>query len=90
MVDVRAFPNPFNAAVELRLELPGEATVRITIHDLRGRLVARVTESTLARGTHGFTWHGRDGAGADVASGVYMARVAIEDRVRTLRIALVK
>jgi beta-glucanase (GH16 family) len=67
-------PNPFNAATEIRFELPEATTYSIVIHDLGGRLVRRLH----GRGTDGLNtvrWDGRDGRGAGVSSGVYHYRL---------------
>lgn len=54
------------------LELPDDADVRVTLHDVTGRLVARVHEGALAAGVH------RLAAGSrSLPGGVYFARAAV-------------
>ncbi len=71
-----AVPNPFNPRTTIRYDLPEPATVRLTIYDIRGRLV-RVLEDGVARepGRHAVVWNGRDDRGYDVSSGVFVYRL---------------
>jgi hypothetical protein len=64
-------PNPFRARTILSWE-GTEGPVRIQIFDVQGRLVlTAVPEEPL--GT--FSWMGRDGAGRQVAPGLYFLRL---------------
>ncbi len=53
-------PNPFNPAVTIAFEIARAQDVRLTVHDLRGRLVARLAAGTFAPGRHEVTWRGLD------------------------------
>ncbi len=81
-----AFPNPFNLATTLPLELPASASAEIRITDLLGREVARVAYGTLLAGRHSLplsadTW----------ASGSYFAHVGVNGKfVETQRLILIK
>lgn len=68
-----AWPNPFNPAVSLAFTLPRDGPARLTVHDLRGRLVATLVDGALPAGSHGAMWHGRDLEGRSVPSGTYLA-----------------
>lgn len=66
-----AFPNPANPAVTVRLSLAGAGGLRLTLHDLRGRLVRTLLDEPRPAGTLDVRWDGRDDAGRAVSSGVY-------------------
>lgn len=68
-------PNPFNPAVRLRIELRRPSTLRVSIHDAAGREVRRLETRRLPAGEHSVSWEGRDDAGRDVSSGIYLARL---------------
>ncbi len=70
-------PNPFNPRTRIAFNVPAGAPgrVRLSIYDLKGRLVARLVDGPLAPGTHGVEWSGLDGAGRPAASGVYLYRL---------------
>ncbi len=77
-----SYPNPFNPAVVLPLELATDAAgVSLTVYDVLGRRVRRVWDGPLGSGTHRFTWDGRDAAGKAVAAGVYIYQVEIDGQI---------
>ena len=79
-----SYPNPFNPAVVIPLDLTTDAAgVSLTVYDVLGRRVRQVWQGSLPVGTHRFTWDGRDEMGRDVAAGVYLYRVEVDGRVET-------
>ena len=69
-----AFPNPFNAAVTLQVDLPGAGPARATIWGVNGQRL-RTYETRGANGRWSVVWDGRDAAGRAAASGLYLYRV---------------
>ncbi len=77
-----SYPNPFNPAVVLPLNLATDAErVSLTVYDVLGRQVRQVWQGPLGAGSHRLVWDGRDEAGKDVAAGVYIYRVEINGQV---------
>ena len=77
-----SYPNPFNPAVVLPLDLATDAErVSLTVYDVLGRQVRQVWQGPLRAGSHRLVWDGRDEAGKDVAAGVYIYRVEIDGQV---------
>ena len=77
-----SYPNPFNPAVVIPLDLATDAAgVSLTIYDVLGRRVRQVWDGALGTGSHRFTWDGRDAAGGAVAAGVYIYEVEVDGRV---------
>ena len=77
-----SYPNPFNPAVVIPLDLATDAAgVSLTVYDVLGRRVRQVWDGPLEAGTHRFTWDGRDEAGKSVAAGVYLYQVEVDGRV---------
>jgi hypothetical protein len=68
-------PNPSRGAIRVRLGLPREGPAELSVFDLAGRLVARVSTEPRSAGWHDLTWDGRDRNGRPVASGVYFLRL---------------
>ena len=76
-----SYPNPFNPAVVLPLELATDAAgVSLTVYDVLGRRVRQVWQGPLGAGRHRFVWDGRDEAGKAVAAGVYLYQVEADGR----------
>ncbi len=77
-----SYPNPFNPAVVIPLDLTADAkAVSLTVYDVLGRRVRSVWQGPLGAGRHRFTWDGRDEAGRAGAAGVYIYRVEIDGQV---------
>ncbi len=86
-----AAPNPFNPRTVIRFSLDRPSACTLTVHDLRGRTVAVLLDrQPLGAGPREVAWDGRDAAGRDVASGVYVARLAGAGAPSTVRLALVR
>ena len=66
-----AYPNPFNAQVNLRLSARIDADSKIEIFDITGR---KIRSFKVSRGIDQITWDGRNDQGKQVASGVYFAK----------------
>jgi len=84
------FPNPFNASVTIPFSLPDEGRVRISVLDATGQVVRVLRDEAAGAGTHQVQWHGRDDAGRQVASGLYLVRLETGQVSRIQKIALLK
>jgi len=84
---VRPSPNPALGAVTLRYALPREAPVRLGIYDVSGRRVRELASGTQTAGEHVLDWDLRDESGRAVVAGLYSARLELEGRVLTQRLA---
>ncbi|MBD3367771.1 MAG: T9SS type A sorting domain-containing protein [Candidatus Eisenbacteria bacterium] len=74
---LRAAPNPFTGSTSFTVPHGATAPTSVTIHDVAGRLVRRLT------GRDGLTWDGRDTSGRLLPSGVYFARATGTATART-------
>jgi hypothetical protein len=85
-----AWPNPANPRTELAFTLVRAAFARLTVHDLSGRLICKVSEGFLPAGDHGATWDGRTLGGTPASSGVYLVRLSAGGAIATQKIMLVR
>ena len=86
-------PNPFSAerGTRITIELPdGASPLRLRIFDVLGRAVRTLNDGVLGRGTHDFTWRGRDDNGNALASGVYLAVAQWGAQTRRIRVILLR
>jgi hypothetical protein len=76
----RAFPNPIQSAgtVEFRLARGGD--VSLSIYDVTGRIVKRLTRGALPAGLHAAHWDGTDQRGDRVRAGVYFYMLRVDGR----------
>jgi FlgD Ig-like domain len=72
-----ARPNPFNPATILAFRLQSAGAVELRIIDTRGHVVRVLVAGERTAGRHEVSWDGRDAEGREVASGVYVAEVAV-------------
>lgn len=72
---IRAIPSPTRDGTTLSFSLDRSRWARLSVHDVRGRLVRTVTEGPLAAGPHAVGWDGLDSSGAPVPAGVYFVRL---------------
>lgn len=77
------YPNPFNGKTLIKFALPNESDVNINIYSVTGQLVETL-KGHFAAGEQSMIWD------ANVASGVYFAKVSAGSDSRTLRMTLLK
>ncbi|MDH4037769.1 MAG: T9SS type A sorting domain-containing protein [Candidatus Krumholzibacteria bacterium] len=83
-------PNPFNPATVIPFEVTRGGHVLLEVFDVAGRRVRTLVDDALPAGLHQAGWDGRDGAGREVASGVYFYRMRASGRSETRRMLLLK
>ena len=84
------YPNPFNPTTTIRFDLPEHSQVQIVIYDVMGREVVRIVDEVRQVGYHQVIWDGRDGRGAQVASGIYFARLVTPKYSKVRKMLLLK
>ncbi len=73
------YPNPFNPETGIRFHLSRSGWVELTIWDLLGRRVARLTDGSFSAGTHEVRWDGRTLGGKSAAGGLYLCTLRVKD-----------
>ncbi len=70
------FPNPFNPVTLIRYELPaGRHAVRLEVFNTLGEKIRTLVHQQQDGGSHQTQWDGRDDAGRQLASGIYVYRL---------------
>lgn len=83
-------PNPFADTARIEFALREAGPVSLSVYNLRGQLIRELAASGLPAGTHALAWDGRDQAGRDAGSGIYLFRLQAGDKIftgRMLRLA---
>lgn len=88
--EVKAYPNPFNPKIDIKITVDHTSNGIITIYDITGVRIKTLYEGELPRGNNVLSWEGVNDNGDEVASGVYLVRVAISGEVFIHKIVLVK
>lgn len=81
--------NPAHGEARLRFALPGERRVRLTVHDLAGRLVATLADGVFSPGWHQAAFS-RTSDGSAPGAGVYFARLEVDGEQYTQRVVVVR
>ncbi len=79
------YPNPFNPTTTISFELPAPGQTTLTVYDIVGREVAVLVNELRDAGTHSVQFNG-----ANLASGVYLYRIASGAFVQTRKMVLQK
>ncbi|MHC4179782.1 MAG: T9SS type A sorting domain-containing protein, partial [Planctomycetota bacterium] len=78
-----AEPNPFTGSTRIAYTLPHEASVRVGVFDVMGRMVTRLMDGTDSAGDHVLEWDA-----VRFANGTYFIQLQVGDRIMTQRVTL--
>ena len=89
------YPNPFNPETWIPYQLAESAEVTLTIYDMNGQLVRRLTVGHQAAGMYrsrsrAAYWDGRNQLGEPVASGLYFYTLRVGEFTATRRMLILK
>ncbi len=85
-------PNPFNPSTTISFTVGGDQPLHtcLAVYDIRGALVCRLLDELVEQGTRRIEWHGRDGHGRQLSSGVYFLRLSAGEQSRVRKMILLK
>ena len=83
-------PNPFNPTTTIRYVIEKDATIRLLVFDVRGKMVRKLVDQLEAAGEHVVVWDGRDYTGEPLASGLYFYRLESGSFAEVRKMTLVK
>jgi len=84
-ISVAAYPNPFNAACGITIDVPVDGIATLAIYDISGNLVKTLHNGSLATGRYSATWNAEG-----VASGVYVVSLKAGSYTSSTNITLIK
>jgi hypothetical protein len=94
------YPNPFNPSTEIRFQisdLNDLESAKLTVYNLKGQKVKTLdcSNSFVAYtrdscSTYSVTWNGTDDRGKSVSSGIYFAKLKVEDVEASCKMMLLK
>ena len=83
-------PNPFNSNTVIRFALPQPSQVELTIYNLLGQPVATLVQGPSAAGTFSVRWDGRNQAGHELTSGVYLYQLRADEYTEVRKLLLLR
>ena len=86
-----AYPNPFNASVQIPFAVwQSNTPVELIVHDVLGRTIRTLTSGTVAAGRHVLHWDGRNAAGEPVGNGAYLVQLRAGSQQAVGKVMLIK
>ena len=85
-----AYPNPFNQSTIFEINLLAAGHFSLDIFNLQGQKIITLQNQNLSAGAHRTVWHGYDGRGQSLPSGLYWARAVTPERVTTVKLLLLR
>ncbi len=91
VVSLSSYPNPANPTTTICLGLPRTARVSVLIYNVLGQSVRTLLDDVvLGPGAHAIRWDGRDAAGQELASGIYVCTLKAGKLMRARGIVLLR
>jgi len=87
---IQTFPNPFNARVQITLNLERETHGKVEIYDMGGKLVRSLVLGIFDQGEHHLYWDSRSNNGISMSSGVYIVSFRSKLNSFNTKVLLVK
>ena len=87
---VSAYPNPFNPAIAIGMDIPSLSDVVLSVYDIRGRKVFSLVRKGLSAGRYDFLWRGVDNTGRHLSSGIYFFTASNGHMSKSIKITLLK
>jgi hypothetical protein len=84
------YPNPFNSNTIIPFYLKNTNLVQLTIYNLKGELIAKLTDDYFTSGYHSVTWNGCDQSGQLSPTGIYFAEIRVQGRTQTRKMLCIK
>jgi hypothetical protein len=84
------YPNPFNPTTTISYQLAKNSDVLLTIYNQTGQKVRTLVQEKQGSGFQSINWDGRDDAGQQLSSGIYLYRLQVDNKVQTRKLMLVK
>ncbi|MBU0691134.1 T9SS type A sorting domain-containing protein [bacterium] len=85
VISLQVFPNPFNAQTAVQFDLPMSSPVKLTVHDLLGRLSTTLLDGSMPSGNHRILFDADN-----LSSGSYWIHLATPDHTATQQLLLIK
>ncbi len=83
-------PNPFNPDTEISFNLEKEEFVSLKIYDIKGNFVNTIIEAQHTSGLHEYLWDGKNIAGKQMSSGIYLYHLESESHSSSKKMILLK
>ncbi len=84
------YPNPFNASTKIQFNVEKSGHVNLKIFNTRGQFVKQLIDQNYLSGQYSISWDGTDQFNQSVCSGVYFAKLSTADKVRFIKMLIIR
>ncbi|NIV98773.1 T9SS type A sorting domain-containing protein, partial [Candidatus Saccharibacteria bacterium] len=77
-------------ATTISYQLPVSSEIELTIYNLLGQQIQKLVNTRQTAGSYQILWDGRDDAGREVASGIYLYQLKAGKFVSTRKMLLIQ
>jgi len=84
------YPNPFNQLTTIPIAVAEKGKIDVAIYNTLGKKIKTLRQGTVSSGKYDLRWDGRDHAGNEVTSGVYICRASCAGAVEKIKIIYIK
>jgi len=79
------YPNPFNPSTTVRFTLPENGFVNLSVYNLLGEKVSEIINEELTAGEHQTDFNA-----SNLSSGIYLAKLTLDNSIKTIKMILTK
>ncbi len=79
------YPNPFNPSTRIRIEIPQDDFVELSVYDLQGKKIQELIKQQLSAGSHFVDFNA-----ANLPSGIYIAKFNASTTCKSVKMLLMK
>ena len=84
------YPNPFNPSTTIEYSLPIATHVSLRIYNILGEEIVTLVDRKQSTGFYKLVWDGKNRAGEQVESGIYILKIITNDFHDTRKMIFVK
>ena len=84
------YPNPFNPSTNIKFSVDNQSFVSLKIYNMMGQQITELINENLSPGIHSVHWDGKNKSGQLVSSGLYFAKLLSGDRMKIIKMLLIR
>ena len=74
------YPNPFNPSTNIQFNVEAKASVTLSVFNVLGQHIKTLIDGPVDAGSTTVSWDATDDSGNEVASGVYLYRLVVDQK----------
>jgi len=85
-----AYPNPANPSSMISFDLSEDSHVEITLYNIKGQLITKLTDQTYTKGKYQLIWDGKDQQDKYCTTGVYFYQMKCKNYQSVKKLMIIK